>query len=302
MAGTASNIPDVLFSITITGPEDVYLAAYELLIGAEYSPTVWNDPESSDSILYLYYDSQDKADTAKEHITRLFSLAPELMPCGSFTVHTGRLQKNEWTEYWKHFLHTERIGTRLVVKPQWEEYVPQDHDVILDIDPGMAFGTGQHGTTRACLELLEQIAGQNTEASLLDVGTGSGILSIAAAKLGFSPIDAFDNFPDAVCIAAENFRENGVEPLVTLFTVDLDEYVPERQYDVVVANVLCTVLTRNAQTLAACMKDSGTLILSGILKEQYHEIEAAFTARGLVEKANLTEGDWKTGWFAAKSY
>lgn len=295
MTGNKANIPDVLFSLTITGPADTCLVVSELLSAAGYFPSVWTSPESAEGVVYLYCDTQSDADAAREHMKTLLDAVPDIVPSGSCAVRTGRLQKQELTEYWKCFFHTERVGRLFVVKPQWEDYQPLPDDIILNIDPGMAFGTGQHGTTRACLELLEHIAGDVSATSFLDIGTGSGILSIAAAKIGFYPVDAFDNFPDAICIAKENCRINDVEGMVTLFAADLDDFTPSRQYDVVIANVLCDVLTRNAKTIVSCVKDTGTLILSGILIEQYHEIETAFTARGLVEKGHVISGEWKTG-------
>jgi ribosomal protein L11 methyltransferase len=300
VTGNKSNIPGLLFSLTITGPADICLVVSELLSAAGYFPTVWTSPESAEGVVYLYCETQSDAYAARERMHALLDAVPDIVPPGSCSVRTGRLQKQEWTEYWKRFFHTERVGRHLVVKPQWEDYQSLPDDIILNIDPGMAFGTGQHDTTRACLELLEQIAGEASSSSFLDIGTGSGILSIAAAKLGFCPVDTFDNFPGAICIAKENCRINGVDGMVTLFTADLDDFTPQQQYDVVIANVLCDVLTRNAKTTVSCMKDTGTLILSGILTEQYHEIETAFTARGLIEIDHVISGEWKTGRYSFK--
>ena len=188
------------------------------------------------------------------------------------------------------------ISPRLVVRPPWEAVTPAPGQKVLTLDPGIAFGTGQHPTTRACLDAIDALAVEGTDRSFLDVGCGSGILSIAAALEGFRDVHGFDNDPDAVRNANENAEANGLGALFS----DGDLSVPgtAAPADVVAANVLAPVLVRFAREVGALVNPGGRLILSGILDEQYDEVRAAYAALGFTELSNRLIGEWRTGLFA----
>jgi ribosomal protein L11 methyltransferase len=202
------------------------------------------------------------------------------------------VRNEDWANNWKVHFKPVRIGKRLVIKPTWEEYQPLPGDLIIQIDPGMAFGTGAHPTTRMCLESLERICFGRPDGKLpeavLDVGTGSGVLSIAAALLGATRITAVDIDPEAVRVTRENLELNGVAHLVTASTTDLGALT--EQYGIVVANILAEELVRLSAQLVARIAPGGWLILSGILSEKAAFVSAAFS--GLTPVESPSEAEW----------
>ncbi len=202
------------------------------------------------------------------------------------------VRNEDWANNWKVHFKPVRIGQRLVIKPTWEEYREQPGDLVIKIDPGMAFGTGAHPTTKMCLESLERIcfnqSGGRLPDRVLDVGTGSGVLSIAAALMGATRITAVDIDPEAVRVTMENLELNGVERLVAASTTDLADLT--ELYGVVVANILAEELVRLASQLTARVAPGGWLILSGILTEKAAFVCAGFAELQLVESPS--EAEW----------
>lgn len=213
--------------------------------------------------------------------------------------HVVLLKEEDWANSWRQHFTPSRIGRRLVIKPTWESFEPTGDDVVIEIDPGMAFGTGTHPTTRLCLEFLESIlatvekraiAPLPAPADLLDVGTGSGILAVAAAKLGARNVVAIDIDARAVEVTIENLALNGVADMVQVSTTPLAEVTG--RYDVVVANILAEELVRLADHLIAKLRPGGYLILSGILVEREELIAAGFAGRGLEPVGTRRAEEW----------
>ena len=206
------------------------------------------------------------------------------------------IRAEDWAESWKRFFKTVRVSPRLVVRPPWEAYEPGPGERVLVLDPGMSFGTGKHATTQACLRFLDDLSAENPRRDLLDVGCGSGILSIAAAKLGFANVRGIDNDEDAVRIAAENAAANGAEAAFSV--CDLAKC--ELKADVVVANVLAPVLEKFAAEVSDCVRrgPGSALVLSGILDGQYAAVRAAYAACGAREVRNVLVGEWRSGLFS----
>jgi ribosomal protein L11 methyltransferase len=202
------------------------------------------------------------------------------------------VRNEDWANNWKVHFKPVRIGERLVIKPTWEEYHELPGDLVIQIDPGMAFGTGAHPTTRMCLESMERISfnenGGKLPSPVLDVGTGSGVLSIAAALLGADRIVAVDIDPEAVRVTQENLELNGVAAAVEASTTQLCD-IPGT-FGVVVANILAEELVRLAGELTAKVAPGGWLILSGILTEKEQMVAAAFPDLKLVESPR--EAEW----------
>jgi ribosomal protein L11 methyltransferase len=202
------------------------------------------------------------------------------------------VRNEDWANNWKVHFKPVRIGSRLVIKPTWEEYLPLTGDLVIQIDPGMAFGTGAHPTTRMCLESLERIcfneSGGKLPDAVLDVGTGSGVLSIAAALMGATRIIAVDIDPEAIRVTRENLQLNGMENLVEASTTDLGLLTGE--YGVVVANILAEELVRLSAQLIARVAPGGWLILSGILTEKAQFVRDGFP--GLTPVDSPTEAEW----------
>jgi ribosomal protein L11 methyltransferase len=201
------------------------------------------------------------------------------------------IRNEDWANNWKVHFKPVRIGERLVIKPTWEEYAPLPGDLVIQIDPGMAFGTGAHPTTRMCLESMERICfnenGGKLPPALLDVGTGSGVLSIGAALMGATKITAVDIDPEAVRVTLENLALNGIT-FVEASTTPLEQI--KDCYDIVVANILAEELVRLSGELVARVNPGGWLILSGILTEKEAFVRAGFPDLTLVE--NPTEAEW----------
>ena len=209
------------------------------------------------------------------------------------------IKEEDWANNWKKHFKPSRIGNRMVIRPTWEEWDAADDDIILEIDPGMAFGTGTHATSRLCLETLERIffheppyceSDAPLPADLLDVGTGSGILAIAAAKLGAGRVIAIDIDPTAVMIAQQNMALNLVESIVSVSTATLGEVVG--RFNVVVANILAEELVRMSGKLVSKMRQGGFLVLSGILTEKDETVLAGFAPFPLTLVETTRDAEW----------
>ena len=264
---------------------------FEVFDGGDFVLTSYRDVEETSATMQIFLPDPSDAPRAAEALVaagRIVGL--DLAPV------TGTIPDEDWKlSYRKHF-KTEVISPRLVVRPPWEAVTPAPGQKVLTLDPGIAFGTGQHPTTRACLDAIDALAVEGTDRSFLDVGCGSGILSIAAALEGFRDVHGFDNDPDAVRNANENAEANGLGALFS----DGDLSVPgtAAPADVVAANVLAPVLVRFAREVGALVNPGGRLILSGILDEQYEEVRAAYAALGFAEVSNRLIGEWRTGLFS----
>ncbi len=204
-------------------------------------------------------------------------------------LSTRMVAEEDWANAWKDYYHVTHIGQRVVIKPSWREYTPQPGEVVLELDPGMAFGTGLHPTTRMCLELIERYIQPGMR--VLDVGTGSGILAIAAAKLGAASVLALDVSSVAVEAARANARANGLEERITVQPGTL-EGKPGGCYDLVLANIIARVIAELAPALGAALAPGGTLIASGIINERLALAEDALRAAGLDIVERVQEGDW----------
>lgn len=214
------------------------------------------------------------------------------------------LREEDWAEAWKQQYHRLHIGRRLVIVPTWEEYSPAAGELVIRLEPGMAFGTGLHPTTRLCLEAMEE----ETPAggTVLDVGAGSGVLSIAAAKLGAGPVLAIDADPVAVRVAIENVAANGVEGQVAVRHASLPggEAIPrhfegegldllqEGTYNLVVINILAPVIAGMAPALAARTRRGGRLVAAGLIESQEEDVVEALRLQGFSMRRRSQEKDW----------
>ena len=211
---------------------------------------------------------------------------------------TVEAPNQDWRSAWQRFFHPENVSPRLVVAPPWERPPPGGDRHVIVIDPGMSFGTGQHPTTRACLALIDELADPASQASFLDLGCGSGILAVAAAKLDYAPIVAIDQDPVAVGKAKENLALNGEVSSVECRVCGVGELDLPYRADLVAANILASVLIEAADAIVSCVAPGGRLILSGILDEQYSEVRTAFEGRGLRECNSRLVEAWRTGLFS----
>jgi len=202
-----------------------------------------------------------------------------------------RLRAERWRDSWKRYFKPQRIGERLLVKPSWAKYEVKAGDAVIEIDPGMAFGTGQHPTTAMCLRALENRLRPGE--AVLDLGAGTGILAIAAARLGAGRVLALDIDPQAVKAALENAAANGVRGVVEVREGTLPEGARGQRFDLIVANISGLTIERLAAFLADALTGTGTLIVSGFLVDAVETLSRALAAAGLKVERVDTEGVWR---------
>jgi ribosomal protein L11 methyltransferase len=210
-------------------------------------------------------------------------------------LQTRVVDEQDWANAWKDYYHVTHIGRRLVIRPSWREYVPKDNEVVVTLDPGMAFGTGVHPTTRMCLEQVEQRVQAGMH--MLDVGTGSGILALAAAKLGAKHVDAIDNSSVAVESAIANVALNNLRDRVRVVQGVLGAIESEHmagQYDLVLANIIAHVIGSIASYLAQVLTSQGLLVVSGIIEARRQDAEGPLLASGLELLTEIKIDDWLT--------
>lgn len=230
--------------------------------------------------------AEDHETLVKIEIT--LALIGKALPQGLPEPQTRFIGKNDWAESWKENFHVVRIGPRVVIRPSWREHVAAPDDVVVHLDPGLAFGSGLHPTTRLCLEILQAIPLPGVD--LFDVGTGSGILAIAAAKMGAGPVRAVDVDDVAVRVAKENFELNGLPEIETAVGSAADN--GGRQWSLVVANILSNVLIEIMDDLLAALAPQGRLILSGIINEQEAPMLKCLGDYRLQIQSRHVDGDW----------
>lgn len=241
--------------------------------------------------LKTYLPINESTDERRNLIDVGVRLVAHVGPVTELVART--VDEDEWQNSWKDHFHVLRVGRRLVVKPTWREYDPQPDDVVIVLDPGMAFGTGHHPTTRSCLEALERLVAPG--ASVLDFGCGSGILSIAASKLGASSVLGIEADSSAVRVAKGNARENGVEHNVRVVEGTLPR--PEAragEFDVAVANISAKVVSEAAGELVRAVKRGGYVIASGIIADNRATVESAMADAGATLAEAVVDGDWVT--------
>lgn len=269
---------------------------FEVFDGGDFVLTSYRDVEEPLTCMQIFFPEpegdhgrmREAATSALRSALQVVGVSPEIC------VRT--FPDEDWTlSYRLHFKTTE-ISPRLAVVPAWETFEPVQGQKVLRIDPGMAFGTGNHATTKACLEYISE---SRMHGSFLDVGCGSGILAVAAKLLGFEDVRGFDLDADAVRVASETAAANGVS--ITFFRGDLSGIMPGNPEiepaDFVAANVLGPVLIRFAGRIASLVRPGGAIILSGILDELYPEVKSAYEAKGFRELSSKLVGEWRTGLF-----
>ena len=297
-----------LFTVSVLSSKEFCEIISELICTLDFLPSIYTEPDKNIGYVSVYFDSKKEAKNSKFQIDKILKNAINIIPTNEYEISLNEIKEEDWTTPWKKFFHTKRIGKNIVIKPPWENFSnanKKNDDIIIEMDPEKSFGTGTHGTTQACLEFLEKLSSVKSNKTFLDIGTGSGILSIAAAKLGFSKIDAFDNSQDSLIAIEKNIPLNPPSKgdfllknvKINYFIADLSKYNSQKKYDVVVANIISSILLKNVKTICSTVKPGGTLILSGILTEQFKKVSETFSNYGFKEKETKIIDGWKTGVF-----
>ena len=218
---------------------------------------------------------------------------------GAGRVRLTRIRWEDWSNSWKRHFRPIEIGRRLLVQPTWSRRRARRGQAVVWLDPGLSFGTGHHPTTAYCLRQLVARRAPGTPQSFLDLGTGSGILAIAAAKLGYGPIDALDLDPDALRIARNNSRRNSVARQLRFLQRSVGKLSVRsgRRYAVICANLSTELLLRERRRIVASLRHDGVLVLAGILEREFAHVRRAYESAGLRLIATRREREWRSGTF-----
>ena len=247
-----------------------------------------NMPE--DVLVHAWFEKNASLPPLQDGIRlRLSELAAEHHDYGSLRLETKTVSDQSWNDVWKKYFKPFHAGERLVIKPTWEPYTAQDGELVVEIDPGMAFGSGTHETTGMCLSLLEKY--MSCGADVIDVGTGSGILAIGSALLGAGHVLAIDIDYDAVKVADENVHNNHVEHIVSVRHGDLLKQV-NALCDICVANIISDVIIGFAAPLIEHIRPGGLFICSGIVSSRSDEVRDALNSSGYEILEKNTRGEW----------
>ncbi|MEQ2010138.1 MAG: 50S ribosomal protein L11 methyltransferase [Limisphaerales bacterium] len=317
-----------LTKITVTTSPEAEEAVIELLLRVlGQTPSIYFDNETGETTVstYLEKPAQWTAAARAELQAGLRTLTECGLDIGPGEISATKVRREDWAESWKRHFKPLEIGDALLLKPSWVKRKPRKGQAVVVLDPGLSFGTGHHATTSFCLRQLVAVrrgagsgsrsgARRETRASararnpdpnpapplsLLDIGTGSGILAIAAAKLGYSPVRCFDFDPESVRVAKANAAQNAVAHLVKPARRDLTKLplASAVRYHVVCANLIYDLLIAERDRILNRLRPDGVLVLAGILQTQFAQVERAYRQAGLKLSATEVEREWQSGAF-----
>lgn len=279
-----------LFTTTIQIPREERSKIDVLIENIEPSPILWEPANRKKLSITQYFTTKT---LVKKYNTALSKLLRNANVVHS-TPLVSTIKNEDWALSWRRFFRVTRAGKKIVIVPSWETFSPKKADVPIYLDPGMSFGTGLHPTTKMCIRMIEELAESGAKGSFLDIGCGSGILSIAAAKLGFSPVHGIDNDPLAVSASCSNTKHNHVR--CRFSRTDVLKLSRKNRFNIVTANMLAQELERNAPAIVSAVHRSknSKLILAGMLSSQFDETMALFQKLGFGPTSTLTLKGWKS--------
>lgn len=291
---------ELVFAIRAEAEEPV-VALVERVFGV--TPAVYLNSETGEVRVSVY---TEVAAAVLDELRRELEAGMEKLRAagvdpGGEVMAVREVRREDWAESWKKHFKPLAIGGALLIRPSWSRRRAREGQAEVVLDPGLSFGTGQHATTSFCLRQVvkHRSRGEAPGRGFLDMGTGSGILAIAAAKLGYGPVVAFDFDPEAVRVARENARLNGVERRVRIERRDLTKLpVGSRtRYGVVCANLIFDLLIAERERIINRLAPDGVLVLAGILSSQFARVEAAYAEGGMRLVASRVEKEWQSGSF-----
>lgn len=274
--------------VAIEDPEDI--------LGREQGPLTWDfadinvlEHKGKVAVVKAYFAEEDNIEDVLEYVNeRLTELKEMGLDLGEAKVEHEKMHEEDWANTWKQYYKPTKVGEKIVVKPIWEEYEAKDGELVVDLDPGMAFGTGTHETTRMCIQSLEKYVKEDS--TVFDVGCGSGILAIAAAKLGAKLAVGVDLDPVAVESSIENVGYNKLKNIEILHGSLVE--VIDGKADIVVANILAEIICILTDDVKRVLKDGGVFITSGIIHDRVDMVCEKLEATGFEVMEKNRDGEW----------
>lgn len=292
-SGAVEQVCGILYGIGVKGvaiedPNDIYSGGKNPL-SWDYTDTSIFEYGGEAAVVKGYFDEGSNVHDIKNYvIKKLDDLKNDNTDIGKGLVFINTVKEEDWANNWKKYYKTTKIGNKIVVKPLWEKYEKKDGEIVLELDPGMAFGNGTHETTRMCINALEKYVKEGS--TLFDIGTGSGILSIAASKLGAKSVTAVDFDHAAVESAKKNIKYNNIQNIKVLYGNLTD--VVKGKADIIVANIIAEVIVTLSKSVGNFIKDGGYFITSGIIEERQKDVEDSLKSKGFKICEEKKEGEW----------
>lgn len=291
--------------ITTYEAEEPVAALLERVFGA--APSIYSNLEKGHSVVTAYDYSAPKVLRAKQTEVQagLDALRELGLDAGSGEIQIRKVRREDWSESWKKHFKTIVLGAALMIKPSWSKQKPKPGQAVVVLDPGLSFGTGQHATTMFCLKQIVTSRPKKAQGrgalcpSMLDIGSGSGILAISAAKLGYASVEAFDFDPVAVRIARKNCRSNRVDRKVSMKRANLTTLplTSRKKHDLVCANLISTLLISQRDKILNRVAPAGTVVLAGILATEFATVRDAYESAGWKLEKSVVEREWQSGAF-----
>ncbi len=291
-----------LAKISIATSREAEEAVAELLLRVfGQTPSAYLNAETGETTVSTYLEKPTQWNPAVQTELRegLRVIAECGLDIGPGEISASKIRHEDWAESWKRHFKPLEIGSALLIKPSWVKRKPRKGQAVVILDPGLSFGTGQHATTSFCLKQLSAARRMESRQSFMDIGAGSGILAISAARLGYAPVRCFDFDPEAVRVAKANALQNGVAHRVRPTRQDLTKLplTSATRYDVVCANLIYDLLIAERERILNRVRPDGVLVLAGILQTQFTKVERAYCRSGWRLFATEVEKEWQSGAF-----
>ena len=285
--------------ITVTTSQEASEAVANLLFELNATGVELKDNEASTVNLIAHYPLDDRVGARMQKLRDFLTELPTwgLQPHPA-TIDLKHVKSEKWEEAWKSAFPPQRVGSRIVIAPTWIDVPHNETEILIQLNPGMAFGTGYHPTTRLSLELLERTVEPHHQVA--DIGTGSGILTIAAIKLGAKHVDAIEIDPTAIPIAAANFQANGVAPKVHLSQGDGLRGI-ENRYHLIIGNILTKTILPMIPFCVQRIYPEGIIIFSGILETEFAQVKSVLEANQFQCLEVVSEAEDKVTWVGIKT-